>query len=193
MLVAPAPAVGGVGGPRRKRASAPTDVRDLSTLHMSVWKGLPFSGPMAAPLTSPPSCFPRSRPCQCLSHTPHLPSVPDLETRVPHWTVTPGTSAPGVPVSGSGRGVVGVGWRPPPGAQVLPAGQEAPCGLRATCHSPLELRATLQSLEGLFKVTQSCFWTLCNPMDCTVCGILQARLLELVAVPFSRESSQPRD
>ena len=35
--------------------------------------------------------------------------------------------------------------------------------------------------------------TLCDPMDCTVHGILQARILEWVAVPFSRGSSQPRD
>ena len=42
------------------------------------------------------------------------------------------------------------------------------------------------------KVAQSC-WTLCNPMDYTVQGILQARTLEWVAFPFSRRSSQPRD
>ena len=42
------------------------------------------------------------------------------------------------------------------------------------------------------KVTQSCL-TLCDPMDCTVHGILQARILEWVAFPFSRGSSQPRD
>ena len=30
-------------------------------------------------------------------------------------------------------------------------------------------------------------------MDCTVHEILQARILEWVAVPFSRVSSQPRD
>ena len=35
--------------------------------------------------------------------------------------------------------------------------------------------------------------TLCNPMDCAVHGILQARILEWVAFPFSRGSSQPRD
>ena len=35
--------------------------------------------------------------------------------------------------------------------------------------------------------------TLCNPMDYTVHGILQASILECVVVPFSRESSQPRD
>ena len=33
---------------------------------------------------------------------------------------------------------------------------------------------------------------LCNPIDCTVRGILQARILEWVAFPFSRGSSQPR-
>ena len=44
------------------------------------------------------------------------------------------------------------------------------------------------------KVTQSCL-TLCDPMDYTVHGILQARILEwvAVAVPFSRGFSQPRD
>ena len=35
--------------------------------------------------------------------------------------------------------------------------------------------------------------TLCDPMDYTVCGILQARILEWIAFSFSRESSQPRD
>ena len=39
--------------------------------------------------------------------------------------------------------------------------------------------------------------TLCNPMDCrppgsSICGILQARILEWVAIPFSRASPQLR-
>ena len=43
------------------------------------------------------------------------------------------------------------------------------------------------------KVAQSCP-TLCNPMDyAVVYGILQARILDWVAFPFSRGSSQPRD
>ena len=42
------------------------------------------------------------------------------------------------------------------------------------------------------KVNQSCL-TLCDPMGYTVQGILQARILEWVAIPFSRGSSQPRD
>ena len=35
--------------------------------------------------------------------------------------------------------------------------------------------------------------TLCDPMDYTVHWILHARILERVAFPFSRGSSQPRD
>ena len=46
-------------------------------------------------------------------------------------------------------------------------------------------------------VTQSC-GTLCDPMDSSppgssVHGILQGRILEWVAIPFSRGSSQPKD
>ena len=47
------------------------------------------------------------------------------------------------------------------------------------------------------KLLQSCP-TLCDPMDCrppgsSVHGILQARILEWVATPSSKGSSQPRD
>ena len=42
------------------------------------------------------------------------------------------------------------------------------------------------------KFAQSCL-TLCDPLDYTVHGILQARMPEWVAFPFSRGSSQPRD
>ena len=46
-------------------------------------------------------------------------------------------------------------------------------------------------------VTQSCL-TLCDPMDCGLLGssdrgILQARMLEWTAIPFSRGPFQPRD
>ena len=62
------------------------------------------------------------------------------------------------------------------------------CGI---CHS------------GLFQknlcvlVAQLCL-TLCDPMDCSLAGssvhgILQARILEWVVIPFSRRSSWPRD
>ena len=42
------------------------------------------------------------------------------------------------------------------------------------------------------KVTQSCP-TLSDPMDYTVHGILQARILQWVTFPFFKGSSQPRD
>ena len=55
----------------------------------------------------------------------------------------------------------------------------------------------LPLLQKLSEVTQSCP-TLCDPVDCTlpgssVHGILQARILEWVAISFSRGSSRPRD
>ena len=48
--------------------------------------------------------------------------------------------------------------------------------------------------SGLFAQS---YLTLCDPMDCSppgssVRGIFQARILEWVAIPFSRESSPPR-
>ena len=46
--------------------------------------------------------------------------------------------------------------------------------------------------SGSVLIAQACP-TLCNPMGYTVHGILQARILEWVALPFSRGSSQPRD
>ena len=42
------------------------------------------------------------------------------------------------------------------------------------------------------KVAQSCL-TLCDPIEYTVYGILQARILEWVAFPLFRGSSQARD
>ena len=42
------------------------------------------------------------------------------------------------------------------------------------------------------KVAQLCP-AVCNPMGSTVHGILQARILEWVAFPFSRGSPQPRN
>ena len=40
------------------------------------------------------------------------------------------------------------------------------------------------------KITQLCS-TICDPKDYTVYGILQARILELVAFPFSRDLPNP--
>ena len=51
--------------------------------------------------------------------------------------------------------------------------------------------------ESVSEVTQSCS-TVCNPMECSlpsssVHGIFQARILEWVAISFSKRSSRPRD
>ena len=50
----------------------------------------------------------------------------------------------------------------------------------------------IYSLKVKVKITQSSP-TFCNPMDYTVHEILEARILEWVAIPVSRGSSQPRD
>ena len=56
---------------------------------------------------------------------------------------------------------------------------------------------TLKFLFNVMLVAQSCL-TLCDPTDCSppvssVHGILQARTLEWITIPFSRGSSWPRD
>ena len=58
-------------------------------------------------------------------------------------------------------------------------------------------KAYIVKSESESEVTQSCL-TLCDPMDCSppgssVHGILQARILEWVALFFSRVSSLPGD
>ena len=57
--------------------------------------------------------------------------------------------------------------------------------LGQSCISP-----ACYSFEVKVKVAQLCL-TLCDPMDCTVLGILQARILERVAFPFSRDLPNP--
>ena len=65
--------------------------------------------------------------------------------------------------------------------------------LKPSSEFDLKFDLVLCLIFGLkVKVAQSCP-TLCDPMDYTVHGILQARILEWLAVPFSRVSSQPRD
>ena len=65
-----------------------------------------------------------------------------------------------------------------------PGGSAILCFFFILAHNSIERKK--------LKVAQSCP-TLCNPMDNRVHGILQARILEWVTVPFSRGSSQPRD
>ena len=56
----------------------------------------------------------------------------------------------------------------------------------------LKTFCTVKETKVKMKVSQPCP-TLCDLVDCIVHGILQARILEWVAIPFSRGSSQPRD
>ena len=70
------------------------------------------------------------------------------------------------------------------------------CSLNASliCHL---LYYTTVVFKVRAKSLQSCL-TLCNPMDrclpgSSVHGILQARILEWIAIPFSRDYSRPRD
>ena len=60
-----------------------------------------------------------------------------------------------------------------------------------------ELKSLLMKVKSESEVTESCP-TLSDSMDCSlpgfsVHGIFQARILEWVAMPSSRASSQPRD
>ena len=72
-------------------------------------------------------------------------------------------------------------------------------GLRSELcfHEVFALCWPMSSPRVASEATQSCL-TLCNPMDCrlpdsSVHGIFQARVLEWVAISFSRGSSRPRD
>ena len=72
-------------------------------------------------------------------------------------------------------------------------GRGPPRGLKAgTVMTSLGFAMSSSCAKVEVRVDQSCP-ALCDPMDFTVRGILQAKLLEWVAFPFSRGSSQPRD
>ena len=65
------------------------------------------------------------------------------------------------------------------------------------CEIPLNFQCNAYLVMVKSEVAQSCP-TLCDPMDCSlpgfsVLGIFQARILEWVAISFSRGSSQPKD
>ena len=64
-------------------------------------------------------------------------------------------------------------------------------------YTKLFLPVRLVGNEVKVLVAQLC-QTLCDPMDCSppgssVHGILQARIVEWVIIPFSKGSSRPRD
>ena len=81
------------------------------------------------------------------------------------------------------------GWPIPSPADLLDPGIEPGSPALQVDSLPAELSG---KPKVKLKVAQSCL-TLCNPLDCIVHGILQARTLEWVAFPFFRGSSQPRD
>ena len=61
----------------------------------------------------------------------------------------------------------------------------------------IKVKITSFSMRLVYVYTQSCL-TLCDPMDCSppgssACGILQANILEWIAISSSRGSSPPRD
>ena len=66
------------------------------------------------------------------------------------------------------------------------------CMAESLCHPPETITFLISYVLYTVLITQSCM-TLCDPMDNTIHGILQARILEWVAFPFSRGSSQTRD
>ena len=59
------------------------------------------------------------------------------------------------------------------------------------CNWNIALSTLLFGESEWVKVAGSCP-TFCDPMGYTVHGILQARILKWVAIPFSRRSSKPR-
>ena len=66
----------------------------------------------------------------------------------------------------------------------------------STVYSSQDIEAVYQQRNGERRWSESeshSVVSLCDPMDYTVHGILQARILEPVAIPFSYGSSQPRD
>ena len=67
---------------------------------------------------------------------------------------------------------------------------------KKNCPLPGEIIVYTIKVKVKVKVTQldsESSLTLCDCMDYTVHGIFQARILEWIAIPFSRGSSQPRD
>ena len=61
------------------------------------------------------------------------------------------------------------------------------------CNLQKQLRLLFLGSESVKSKWLSRVRLFATPMDYTVHGILQARILEWVAFPFSRASSQPRD
>ena len=107
------------------------------------------------------------------STNPRLPALMCDYAHLSH--VSP--ASPGAPLRGSCNPSL---WTPSPGSFYHKAEHTVP-----------KIYLLMQRKVKV-KVTQSCL-TLCDPTDYTVHGILQARILEWGALPFSRGSSRPRN
>ena len=69
--------------------------------------------------------------------------------------------------------------------------------VRKVTFSAVSIPSASDKVKSESEVAQSCP-TLCDPMDCSppgssIHGIFQARILEWVAISFSRGSSRPKD
>ena len=92
---------------------------------------------------------------------------------------------------------------PPQQCLSFSSGSRYPSGCEVDSHCGFDLYFSNDCMLGLFscaacaKLLQSCptLWDPmnCRPPDSSVHGILQVRILEWVAMPSSRGSSQPRD
>ena len=72
------------------------------------------------------------------------------------------------------------------------AAASVPCLMNLPIQPFISSKSVAVSRMSEVKVAQLCP-TLCDPIGYTVHGILQARILEWVAIPFSGVSSLPRD
>ena len=122
--------------------------------------------------------------------------VGQSHTRDTHWKHEQGSSPPCTPPPAPVSSAAWVWGSPDPAALVrggssirdecpLPAGKG---GAQGGLGDRQQLLQKLEVKEKLLSRVR-----LCDPLDYTVHGILQARILEWVAVSFSGGSFQPRD
>ena len=135
----------------------------------------------------------------CLQDLAAVSELPKTMTFLPCWYLPCLTDSPRInlprwawvghhmPVLSAHQSLASGSLNEVPGRTFLISQVLAPSPAEESC-----LSTTAFPMKVKVKVTQSC-WTLCNPMDYTVLGIHKARILEWVAFPFSRGSSQPRD
>ena len=81
---------------------------------------------------------------------------------------------------------------PPPGDFPKPGTEPRSPALQADSLPSVLPAKPMNTVVGQSEISQRCP-TLCSHTDYTVHGILQSRVLEWIALPFSRGSSQPRD